>query len=322
MSTSTFAPATLTYTKFEGKQCVLPCSPTPTASTTTRTCSRRPASRPRPRRWTSSMADAKKLTVRNPDGSHQGVRVPAARGLGGARPRRPRPRLGRLVVRLPRQAAVRHRAGLDEGADLAEAARRLVRLRQRRSSSSSTYTSSEFDANNAFETGKVAMVFDGEWRTRDHRRRRTPSWTTAPPRSRPTSRPPTSTAPGASAARSSASPRRPSTPTTRGTRQVHGDRHDVSGRARQRPRQRAHDDGRGELAGPASCRRSSRPSWTSGTTRSRHYSPPLTPGGSGYAAAAAAVRRQVGRRQGAGPAGGPRAARQAVDDQLALGSAP
>jgi multiple sugar transport system substrate-binding protein len=35
-----------------------------------------------------------------------------------------------------------------------------------------TYTNSEFNAQNAFETGKVAMVFDGEWRTafirRDH----------------------------------------------------------------------------------------------------------------------------------------------------------
>ena len=28
-----------------------------------------------------------------------------------------------------------------------------------------TYTNSEFNPTNAFETGKVAMVFDGEWRT-------------------------------------------------------------------------------------------------------------------------------------------------------------
>ncbi len=28
-----------------------------------------------------------------------------------------------------------------------------------------TYTNAEFNANNAFQTGKVAMTFDGEWRT-------------------------------------------------------------------------------------------------------------------------------------------------------------
>ena len=30
---------------------------------------------------------------------------------------------------------------------------------------SSTYTPQEWNASNSFETGKVAILFDGEWRT-------------------------------------------------------------------------------------------------------------------------------------------------------------
>ena len=47
---------------------------------------------------------------------------------------------------------------------MAKVARRLVRLLEPEKFYA-TYTNSEFNPTNAFETGKVAMVFDGEWRT-------------------------------------------------------------------------------------------------------------------------------------------------------------
>src|SRR6185295_8052044 len=63
-----------------------------------------------------------------------------------------------------------------------------------------TYTNSEFNPTNAFETGKVAMVFDGEWRTAFIRREH-PDLGYGTPPIRP------STARAGSAAPSSASPR-------------------------------------------------------------------------------------------------------------------
>ncbi len=60
----------------------------------------------------------------------QDRRLRAARGVGGARPHRPRARLGRQVLRRPGAAAARHRPRLGERPHVAEAARRLVRLRQ------------------------------------------------------------------------------------------------------------------------------------------------------------------------------------------------
>ena len=69
ISVSQFPAATRYYTQYGGKRCALPLLADTTASTTTRRCSRRPAS-PRPPKTISELtADAKKLTVRNPDGS-------------------------------------------------------------------------------------------------------------------------------------------------------------------------------------------------------------------------------------------------------------
>ena len=78
-----------------------------------------------------------------------------------------------------------------------------------------TYTNSEFNPTNAFETGKVAMVFDGEWRTAFIKPRApVAAYGTAPVPAAETSR--SCTGRAASAARSSASRRARSTRRRRG----------------------------------------------------------------------------------------------------------
>ena len=128
LSTGTFAPASLTYTQFEGKRVVLPvltdayglyynkdmfakAGISRPAQDHDRAHGRRQeAHRPQPRRL------------------DQDRRLRAAHHAG-ARHVRPGARLGRPVLQRPGPAAARHRPGLGGGHDLAEAARRLVRLR-------------------------------------------------------------------------------------------------------------------------------------------------------------------------------------------------
>ena len=167
-----------------------------------------------PKTMTELMDDAKKLTVRNPDGSIKVAGfVPlneweelGPSDLGGD---------GGRSVRLQRRSAALHRSRLDVAL---EWQKQLIDWYGYDNIEKffATYTNAEFNANNAFQTGKVAMTFDGEWRTA-FIARATPSSTTTPRRSRSPTTIPTCTARAASAARWSASPRAPPIPTRRGS---------------------------------------------------------------------------------------------------------
>ena len=65
-----------------------------------------------PKTMDELMADAKKLTVRNPDGRIKVAGFVPLRPVGGAGARRPRQRLGRQVVRRQRQG---RRSATDPG---------------------------------------------------------------------------------------------------------------------------------------------------------------------------------------------------------------
>ena len=78
----------------------------------------------------------------------------------------PGPRLRRQVVRRVAQADPRLRPQLDEDADLAEGAWSTPSATTSCRSSPAKLggANSEFSAQNGFETGKIAMMLDGEWR--------------------------------------------------------------------------------------------------------------------------------------------------------------
>jgi multiple sugar transport system substrate-binding protein len=179
ISISEFAPATLSYTNFSGKQCALP-SLTDAYGLYYNTAmfAKAGISGP-PKTMAELMADAKKLTVRNPDGSikvagfvplNQWEELDIA-DLGHA--------FGAGWFKDGKAAL----AG-DPGWTAAfEWQKQLVDWYGYTNIEKfyATYTNSEFNPTNAFENGKVAMVFDGEWRTAFIRRDKAKiQWATAP----------------------------------------------------------------------------------------------------------------------------------------------
>jgi multiple sugar transport system substrate-binding protein len=171
MSTSDFAPATLSYTKINGNQCALP-SLTDAFGLYYNTAMFKKAGITEPPKTMDELAaDAKRLTVKNPDGS---IKV-----------------AGFVPLNLWEEldiADIGHSFGaqwFDSSgkAQLATDPAWTQAFEWQKSLVDwygysdlqkffATYADSEFGAQNAFETGKVAMVFDGEWRTafirRDH----------------------------------------------------------------------------------------------------------------------------------------------------------
>ena len=164
MSIKQFAPATLSYTKVSGKQCALP-SLTDAYGLyyNTKMFQKAGISGP-PKTMTELAADAKKLTVKNPDGS---IKV-----------------AGFVPLNLWEEldiADIGHSFGaqwFDSSgkAQLATDPAWTAAFEWQKALVDwygysnlqkffATYTNSEFNPTNAFETGKVAMVFDGEWRT-------------------------------------------------------------------------------------------------------------------------------------------------------------
>jgi multiple sugar transport system substrate-binding protein len=159
-----FAPASLTYCQFEGKQVVLPVLTDAYGLYYNRAMLAKAGITAPPKTMDELMADAKKLTVRNPDGSLKVAGfVPLenweeldltdlARAWNGryfdaqGNPQ--------LATDPAWAAAMTWQKQLVDWYGYANIMKFF-----------STYTNQEFNASNAFETGKVAMVFDGEWRT-------------------------------------------------------------------------------------------------------------------------------------------------------------
>ena len=153
--------STTRSTRARGARCR--CSPTCTASTTTRRCSRRRASTGPPKTLSELTAYAKKLTVRKSDGSLKVVGLrPGVRLLPE--------QLGRLSSRRSERSGSTRTGKSSLSTDPAWSRcfswqkslvdyyghDKLVKWQ--------TGAGDEFSASHAFETGKLAMMMDGEWR--------------------------------------------------------------------------------------------------------------------------------------------------------------
>jgi multiple sugar transport system substrate-binding protein len=163
LSTGTFAPASLTYCQFEGKRVVLPVLTDAYGLYYNKDMFAKAGISGPPTTMSELMADAKKLTVRNPDGSikiagfvplitQELDTTDLARAWGGqyfnaqGQPQ--------LATDPAWAAALTWQKQLVDWYGYAN----ILKF-------ASTYTPQEWNASNSFETGKVAMVFDGEWRT-------------------------------------------------------------------------------------------------------------------------------------------------------------
>ena len=164
LSTGTFAPASLTYTQFEGKRVALPVLTDAYGLYYNKDMFAKAGISTPPTTMSQLMADAKKLTVRNADGSIKVAGfVPLdtweeldttdlARAWGGQYfEAKGQPQ---LATDPAWAAAMTWQKQLVDWYGYTN----LLKF-------FSTYTAQEFNASNAFETGKAAMVFDGEWRT-------------------------------------------------------------------------------------------------------------------------------------------------------------
>jgi multiple sugar transport system substrate-binding protein len=163
--TSTFAPATYTYTQFESKQVVLPVLTDAYGFYYNKDLLAKAGITAPPKTMDELMADAKKLTVRNSDGS---LKVCGFLPLEAWEELDPSD-LGRAWGASWFNDQAQPQFSTEPGwAKALTWQKQLVDWYGYANALKflSTYTGSEFDANNAFETGKVAMVFDGEWRTR------------------------------------------------------------------------------------------------------------------------------------------------------------
>ena len=161
---SQFATAAVSYTNFGGKQCALPSLTDAYGLYYNKDMFAKAGITSPPKTMTELMDDAKKLTVRNPDGSIK---------VAGFVPLNEWEELGRPTsdARGGRsgstRAAIRSSPPIPAGRRRSSGRRQLVDWYGYDNIEKffATYTNAEFNANNAFETGKVAMVFDGEWRT-------------------------------------------------------------------------------------------------------------------------------------------------------------
>ena len=164
MSIKQFAPATLSYTDIAGKQCALPSLTDAYGLYYNTAMFRKAGITSPPRTMTELAADAKRLTVRNPDGSIK---------VAGFVPLNLWEELD--IADLAQSFGAKWfdssgKAQLATDPAWTQAFEWQKQLVDWYGYSNlqkfyATYTNSEFNPTNAFETGKVAMVFDGEWRT-------------------------------------------------------------------------------------------------------------------------------------------------------------
>ncbi len=164
VSISSFAPAAVTYTNYGGKQCALP-SLTDAYGLYYNTSLLKNAGIPGPPKTMDElMADAKKLTVKNSDGSIK---------TAGFVPLNEFNELGAADLAAAWGAKWFDSAGKAQIATDPGWTKAFMWQRQlidwygynNIAKFASTYTAAEFNKGNAFENGHIAMVFDGEWRT-------------------------------------------------------------------------------------------------------------------------------------------------------------
>jgi multiple sugar transport system substrate-binding protein len=164
LSTGTFAPGSLTYTQFEGKRVALPVLSDAYGLYYNKMMLAQAGITGPPKTMSELMTDAQKLTVRNPDGSIKIAGfVPLIQQEIAGVDDLSRPWGGQYFdakgnPQLATDPA--WAAGMTWQKQLVDwyGYKNIIKF-------SSTYTPQEFNASNSFETGKVAMVFDGEWRT-------------------------------------------------------------------------------------------------------------------------------------------------------------
>ena len=164
ISIDDFAKAAVTYTNFDGKQCALPSLTDSFGLYYNKDMFAKAGITSPPKTMTELMDDAKKLTQRNPDGSikvagfvplqdwgQQGIsdlaRMWGAQWFDDSG----KPAFAsdpNWAAAMQWQKELVDWYGYDNIAKFFQ-----------------SYNGNEFSASNAFETGKVAMMFDGEWRT-------------------------------------------------------------------------------------------------------------------------------------------------------------
>ena len=162
ISTSIFPPVANYYTQYGGKKCALPLLADTYGLYYNKTLFKKAGIASPPKTMSELMADAKKLTVRNPDGSLKVVGLDPFIGLYENVPERWVVGYGAKWIDAKGHSLI--------GTDPAWAKwlkwekqlvdwygyNNLVKF--------NTKVQDEFSASNAFEIGKVAMNLDGEWR--------------------------------------------------------------------------------------------------------------------------------------------------------------
>jgi multiple sugar transport system substrate-binding protein len=164
LSINDFAPGAITYTNVSGKQCALPSLTDAYGLYYNKDLLAKAGIASPPTTMTELMDDAKKLTVRNSDGS---IKVAGFVPLDGWQEIGP----GDLANSWGAQwfdSSGKPQFGEDPG--WAAALRWQKQLIDWYGYDNITKfyaanTNNEFNASNAFETGKTALTFDGEWRT-------------------------------------------------------------------------------------------------------------------------------------------------------------
>jgi multiple sugar transport system substrate-binding protein len=164
VSISEFAPAAITYTKYGSNQCALPSLTDAYGLYYNKAMFKKAGISGPPKTMTELMADAKKLTVKNPDGSIK---------VAGFVPLDNWEELG--PADLARAWGGKWFNDQNQAQLSTDPAWASALMWQRQLVDWYGYsniekfflanTNNEFNPTNAFETGKVAMMFDGEWRT-------------------------------------------------------------------------------------------------------------------------------------------------------------
>ena len=164
-----FPASTRYYTQYKGKRCALPLLADVYGFYYNKALFKKAGLNGPPKTMQQLTPYAKKLTVKNPDGSLKVVGFDPEFGFYQNTSGAYQPSFGGEVVRRERQVEPRDRPGLgallkwQKGLVDYYGHDKLVKWQ--------TGAGDEFSASHAFETGKLAMMMDGEWRVVVHRGR-------------------------------------------------------------------------------------------------------------------------------------------------------